>query len=90
MPATTPQSLEPVEDPAERKQRIVEQCAADRASWVHACRTEYRPPSLTGTLLNWSDMLGAVLPGRFGRWFRGASFLAGFARNLTRVSRLLV
>ncbi|HET7537638.1 MAG TPA: hypothetical protein VFJ90_14355 [Candidatus Didemnitutus sp.] len=88
MPETTTQL--PSVDLEERKQQIIEQCAADRAAWVNACRADHRKATITGALLHWSDMLGAVLPGRFGRWFRGASFLAGFARNITRVGRLLV
>lgn len=68
----------------ERKERLVLLCAADRAAWSRACRTEDRKPlSLLASLVfEWSDIVGALVPGRLGRLFRGASFFSGLARHL--------
>jgi hypothetical protein len=64
-------------------------CASDRAAWADACLpVNQPPPSLVSTILyEASGLVGAMLPGRIGRWVRGASFIAGLVRNLGRNGR---
>ncbi len=68
---------------ADRKQQLARLCAADRAAWVEACRNDRRPawPGLAKILLGGTDLLGTFLPGRLGRWYRGAHFVTGLFRH---------
>jgi hypothetical protein len=66
----------------ERKELLVLACEVDRMSWRQACQPVHRPGGqLALTLLNFLQPLSSLLPGRLGRWLRGAGFLAGLGRQ---------
>ena len=70
---------------AERKQLLALACAADRAAWAQACRPA---PARNGVeqiateLFRYVEPFSHLLPGRLGRWVRGASFLTSIGRQL--------
>ena len=75
---------------AERKQLLILACATDRAAWVHACRpapARSRVEQIATELLRYVEPFSNLLPGRLGRWFRGASFLTSLGRQLGFLGR---
>lgn len=67
----------------ERKELLVMACQVDRLAWREACRPVRAPvegAQLAFKLAGWFQTLGAFLPGRVGRWLRGASILADLGR----------
>jgi hypothetical protein len=66
----------------ERKELLALACEVDRAAWRQACRRTRRPGvQLARDLLGGLETISAFLPGRLGRWLRGASFLTGLSRQ---------
>lgn len=68
----------------ERKELLILACAADRGAWLAACRqapARSRGAQLASDLLGYLEPLSSVLPGRLGRWLRGASFLTNLGRQ---------
>jgi len=75
---------------AERKQLLALACAADRAAWVHACRpAPARSPMMqfANQVFRYIEPFSHLLPGRMGRWLRGASFLTNLGRQLGWLGR---
>ena len=67
----------------ERKELLVLACEVDRVAWRMACRPNREPGTqLALKLLGYLQTLGSLVPGRLGRWLRGAGFLAGLSRQL--------
>jgi hypothetical protein len=67
----------------ERKELLVLACEVDRASWRQACHPVRSPRAqLAHDLLGYVDSFRSFLPGRLGRWARGATFLASLGRQL--------
>lgn len=82
MPEGTDQNDPPL-SLAERKQRLVLACMADRAAWVQACEPRPQPPlAMAGSLLKLLEPLTFLLPGKLGRWVRRAEFLTQIGRQL--------
>lgn len=66
-----------------RKQLLILACQADRVAWAQACQPRRRPPAqLAGYLLKGLETVTALVPGRTGRWLRGANFFVRFGRQL--------
>lgn len=66
----------------ERKELLVLACAVDRMAWGQACRPTRNPRAeFAHEVLGYLDTISSFLPGRFGRWLRGASFLADLGRQ---------
>lgn len=66
---------------SERKELLVLACEVDRTAWRQACR----PSRPTGArfafkALGYLQAVGPFLPGRLGRWLRGASLMADLGR----------
>ena len=75
---------------AERKQLLALACAADRAAWVHACRPA--PPQnptarIATEIFSYLEPFSHLLPGRLGRWLRGATFLTNLGRQFGWLGR---
>ncbi len=67
---------------SERKELLVLACQVDREAWRGACRpTRSRGEQLARDLLGYVESLSSFLPGRLGRWVRGASFLTNLGRQ---------
>lgn len=68
----------------ERKELLVLACEVDRVAWRKACMPSGRGPGaqVALKLLGYLQTLGSLVPGRLGRWLRGAGFLAGLGRQL--------
>ena len=68
----------------ERKQLLVFLCAADRVAWTRSLRPR-RPggpvAKWTRELIGYLETLGGFLPGRLGRYLRGAGFFTQIARQ---------
>ncbi len=68
--------------PKERKELLVLACEVDRVAWRQACRPTRSPRAeFAHEALGYLDTISSFLPGRVGRWLRGASFLAGLGRQ---------
>ena len=66
----------------ERKELLVLACEVDREAWRRACRpTRSRGQQLAREALSCLETVGSLLPGRLGRWLRGASFLTHLGRQ---------
>ena len=75
---------------AERKQLLALACAADRASWVHACRpAPARSPlaQIATEIFGYLQPFSHLLPGRMGKWLRGATFLTNLGRQFGWLGR---
>lgn len=81
-----PEGTDKIDSPlsiAERKQRLVLACMADRAAWAQACEPRPQPPlAKAGHILKLLEPLTFLLPGRLGRWIRKAEFLTILGRQL--------
>ncbi len=81
------ESTAPVDLPLnrdERKRLLVVACVADRLAWCQACEPRPRPPlHQAGYILQLLEPLTALLPGRIGRWLRGANFIAKVSRQVS-------
>ena len=66
----------------ERKELLILACGVDRMAWRHACVPTRRPGTqFARDLLGHLETFSAFLPGRLGRWLRGASLITGIARQ---------
>ena len=75
---------------AERKQLLALACMADRSAWTHACRpAPARSPmaQIATEVLRYLEPFSSLLPGRMGRWLRGASFLTNLGRQFGFLGR---
>jgi hypothetical protein len=75
---------------AERKQLLALACVADRAAWVYACRPA--PPSspvvqIANNVMGYLEPFLGFLPGRVGRWIRGARVVTSVVRQFGWLSR---
>jgi hypothetical protein len=69
---------------AERKQLLALACAADRVAWVHSCRPpRVRSPAaqIATEVFKYLEPFSNLLPGRMGKWLRGASVLTSIGRH---------
>jgi hypothetical protein len=65
----------------ERKELLVLACEVDRMAWRQACRPARPGARFAREVLGGLELISSFLPGRFGRWLRGASFLADLGRR---------
>lgn len=81
-----PEGTDKIDPPlsiAERKQRLVLACMADRAAWAQACEPRPQPPlAKAANILKMLEPLTFLIPGRLGRWIRKAGFLTLIGRQL--------
>jgi len=83
MPESAAQIRRSVTPRTERKELLVLACEVDRASWRQACQPARSPGrQLAHDLLGYVETFSSLLPGRLGRWLRGASFLTSLGRQL--------
>ena len=68
----------------ERKELLVLACAVDRVAWRQASLAPARHPGrqLLHDALGCLEPFSHLLPGRLGRWLRGARFLTQLGRML--------
>ncbi len=67
----------------ERKELLVLSCEVDRVAWREACRPRRKSGTqLAMNMAGYLQTFGSFLPGRLGRWLRGAGFLADLGRML--------
>ena len=73
----------------ERKDLLILACAVDRHGWRQAgFAAIVRPrPQWLGELSGGLEDFTRLLPGRFGRWLRGAGILTHLVRALVRLLR---
>lgn len=70
---------------SDRKALLILACNADRLAWRQACLSSASNSivsQMTRKAIHWADLASAFLPGRLGRWARGASFLSHIASTL--------
>jgi hypothetical protein len=73
----------PLTSRQDRKELLVLACTVDRVGWRQACRPTGSPTALLAReLLGYLETFSSFLPGRLGRWLRGASFLTNLSRQL--------
>ncbi len=73
---------------SERKELLVLACQVDREAWRRACRPTRTPgEQFVRDLLGYLESFSSLLPGRLGRWVRGASFLTNPGRQLGWLQR---
>lgn len=83
MPEPAAQIRRTVTPRNERKELLVLACEVDRASWRQACQPRRGPGrQLAHDLVSYIDAFASFLPGRLGRWLRGASFLTSLGHRL--------
>ena len=82
-----PEGTDKIDPPlsiAERKQRLVLACMADRAAWAAACEPRPQPPlAKAGRIFQLLEPFTVLLPGRIGRWLRKAQFLTKIGRQIS-------
>jgi hypothetical protein len=83
MPEPTDQIHRTLTSRNERKELLVLACEVDRVAWRMACQPNRGSNAQVALkLLGYLQTLGSLVPGRLGRWLRGAGFLAGLSRQL--------
>jgi len=83
------QGVEPLTR-AERKELLVLACTSDRLAWLRACRPSPARSPMMNLAASWLGRLepfSHFLPGRLGRWVRGAVFVAGLERQFGWLTR---
>jgi len=82
MPEQSIQIRHAVTSRNERKELLALACEVDRAAWGEACRPHRRPGlQVAANLLSFVESFSAFLPGRLGRWLRGANLIASITRR---------
>ena len=84
MPDQSAQIVRPVTDRSSRKELLILACAIDRATWRKTYQVAARPRvnPIAGEVIGYLELLSSFLPGRIGRWLRGANFVAQLGRTL--------
>ncbi len=83
MPEHPDQIRRVLTSPREHKELLILACEVDRCAWRRACRPTRSPGAqFARDLLGHLETFSSFLPGRLGRWLRGASLVTGLVRQL--------